>query len=150
MAIGEPVYPNNEVRVAAYSEPGGGPPADEPSYHPNLSPLAYAETRSNLALNSAAENIGSAVGNAVESARTRLQEMKQRFTVIRGRTQRDLSTKASEVAEDLKDQAQHTVIRARTRAELLARRNPFAFIAAATAIGFVFGIVLRIWRDHAE
>ena len=112
--------------------------------------MARAETRSNLALNSAAENIGSAVGSTVESARTRLQEMKQRFTVIRGRTQRDLSIKASEVAEDLKDQAQRTVTDARTRAERLARRNPFAFIAGAAAVGFVLGIVLRIWRDHGD
>jgi ElaB/YqjD/DUF883 family membrane-anchored ribosome-binding protein len=148
--MGKPVYPNNETRFPAYPEPGGSPPADELSYHPNLVPVARAETRSNLALNSAAENIGSAVGSAVGSARTRLQEMKQRFTVIRGREQRDLSAKAGEAAEDLKDQAQRTVIHARTRAELLARRNPFAFIAAATAIGFLVGIVLRIWRDHAE
>lgn len=148
--MAEPVYPNHETRSPAYPEPGGGFPADEPGYHPNRAPVARAETRSNLALNSAAENIGSAVGSTVESARTRLQEMKQRFTVIRGRTQRDLSIKASEVAEDLKDQAQRTVTDARTRAERLARRNPFAFIAGAAAVGFVLGIVLRIWRDHGD
>ena len=147
--MAEPVYPNHEMRFPA-PEPGGGFPADEPNFHPDLAPTARAETRSNLALNSAAENIGSAVGNAVGSARTRLQEMKQRFTVIRGRTQRDLSATASEVSEELKDQVQRTVSDARTRAEILARRNPFGFIAAAAAVGFALGILLRIWRDHAE
>jgi ElaB/YqjD/DUF883 family membrane-anchored ribosome-binding protein len=109
-----------------------------------------AATRDNLALNSAAENIGSAVGNAVENARTRLQEMKERFTVIRGRAQRELSTKAGDVADELKQQAQRTVSDARTRAEHLARRNPLGSIAAAAALGFVMGIVLRLWRDHAD
>lgn len=148
--MAEPVYPNNETRFPAYPEPGGGPAAGEARYHPNLAPVERAATRDNLALNSAAENIGSAVGNAVENARTRLQEMKERFTVIRGRAQRDLSTKASEVADELKQQAQRTVSDARTRAEHLARRNPLEFIAAAAAFGFVMGIVLRLWRDHAD
>jgi ElaB/YqjD/DUF883 family membrane-anchored ribosome-binding protein len=112
--------------------------------------VARTETRSNLALNSAAENIGSAVGSAVENARTRLQEMKQRFTVIRGRAQEDISTKATEVAEDLKEQAQRTVTDARSRAERLARQDPFRFIVMAAAVGVVLGITLRIWRDHAD
>jgi ElaB/YqjD/DUF883 family membrane-anchored ribosome-binding protein len=148
MPMADPVYPNNETRFPAYPEPGGGPA--ETRYHPNLAPVARTETRSNLALNSAAENIGSAVGSAVENARTRLQEMKQRFTVIRGRAQEDISTKATEVAEDLKEQAQRTVTDARSRAERLARQDPFRFIVMAAAVGVVLGIMLRIWRDHAD
>jgi ElaB/YqjD/DUF883 family membrane-anchored ribosome-binding protein len=150
MPMAEPVYPNNETRFPAYPEPRGAPAADEPRYHPNLAPVERAGNRSSLALNSAAENIGSAVGNAVENARTRLQEMKQRFTVIRGRAKEDISTKATEVAEDLKDQAQRTAVEARTRAERLARQDPFRFIMMAAAVGVVLGIMLRIWRDHAD
>jgi ElaB/YqjD/DUF883 family membrane-anchored ribosome-binding protein len=146
--MSDPVYPNNETRFPAYPEPGRSP--GEPRYHPNLAPVARAESRSNLALNNAAENIGSAVGSAVDNARTRLQEMKQRFVVIRGRTQQDLSAKASVMAEDLKLQAQRTVTDARTRAERLARQNPFALISTAAAAGLVLGFVLWIRRDHAD
>jgi ElaB/YqjD/DUF883 family membrane-anchored ribosome-binding protein len=148
MPMADPVYPNNETRFPAYPEPGRGP--GEPRYHPNLAPVSRAETRSNLALNSAAENIGSAVGTAVENARTRLQEMKQRFTLIRGRAQEDISTKASEVAEDLKDQAQRRVTQARSRAELLAQQEPLRVIMMAGVVGVVLGITLRIWRDHGD
>ena len=88
--MAEPVYPNNQTRFPAYPEPGAGPPADQLGYHPNLSPASRTPTRSSLAYNPLAERMGDAVGSAIESVKSipdRLQEMKQRFTVIRGRAQ---------------------------------------------------------------
>ncbi len=151
--MAESVYPKNKTRFPAYSEPGGGPPLHEPRYHSNVAPVGRTETRSNLALSDAAERVGNAVGSAVEKVRElpeRLQQMKERFTVIRGRTQEDLSTKAGEIADDLKQQAQLTVTRARTRARYIAREHPRAVILGAAVVGMVLGIVLRVWRDHAD
>jgi ElaB/YqjD/DUF883 family membrane-anchored ribosome-binding protein len=145
------VYPSNQTRFQAYAEPG--PLTDEPQYHPNFAPAGRVETRSNLVLNSAAERVGNMVGNAVEKVKElpdRLQDMKKRFTVIRGRSTEELSSKAGEMAEDVKEKAQRTVSDARTRAELMARENPMRFIAGAAILGVVLGIVLRFWRDHGD
>lgn len=116
---------------------------------PHLGGPERAASRSNLALNTAAENLGNAVGTAVDRVKRlpdRVQEMKQRFTVIRGRTQQNLASSAG----DLKDQAQRRVAQVRTRARLLARREPLQVIMAAAVLGCVLGVVLRIWRDHAD
>jgi ElaB/YqjD/DUF883 family membrane-anchored ribosome-binding protein len=149
MPMANRVYPNNETRFPAYPEPGAGPPPDEPRYHPNLAPVARTETRSNLALNHAAERVGVIVSSAVEKVKElpdRLQDMKERFTVIRGRAQEDLAARAGDVAEDVRERAQRTV----TRAERLAREYPLGFIAGAAVFGLVLGIALRVWRDHAD
>lgn len=153
-----PVYPNNQTRFPAYPEPGAGPPADEPRYHPNMAPSVHS--RSSLATNPLAERVGEVMGNALESVKNipdRLQDMKERFTVIRGRTQEDLAAKASEVAEDVKERASDARYRAqqmardlRARTELYAREDPLGFIGRAAAVGVVLGIALRIWRDHAD
>ena len=93
------------------------------------------------------------VGNAVEKVKElpdRLQDMKKRFTVIRGRSTEELSGKAGEMAEEVKEKAQRTILDARTRAELMARENPMRFIAGAAILGVVLGIVLRFWRDHGD
>ncbi len=132
--MAEPVYRNSEL--TPYPEPGELPKA-----------LPQSD------IHAAAERVGDAVGSAVEKVKElpgRLQEMKDRFTVIRGRAQRDLSNRAEEIADDLKQQAQLTVSRARTRAERLRREQPLAVILGAAAFGMVLGIVLRIWRDHAD
>jgi ElaB/YqjD/DUF883 family membrane-anchored ribosome-binding protein len=149
--MAKPVYPNNPTPFPAYPEPGTAP--DEPRYHPNFAPAGRAETRSNLALNSAAERVGNMVGNAVEKVKElpdRLQDMKKRFTVIRGRSPEELSSKAGEMAEDMKEKAQRTVSDARSRADRMARENPMRFIAGAAIFGLVLGIVLRLWRDHGD
>jgi ElaB/YqjD/DUF883 family membrane-anchored ribosome-binding protein len=155
-----PVYPNNQTRFPAYPEPGAGPPADEPRYHPNMAPTARAHSRSSLATNPLSERVGEAMGNALESMKNipdRLQDMKERFTIIRGRAQEDLAAKASEVAEDVKERASDARNRAeqmardmRTRTELYASQDPLGFIARAAVVGVVLGIALRIWRDHAD
>ncbi len=145
--MAEPVYPNNQTRFPAYPEPGAGPPA-EPHYS-NLSPASRTPTRSSLAYNPLAEKVGDVVGSAIESVKSlpdRLQEMKQRFTVIRGRAQEDLAARASDVAGDVKERASDL----RSRAQRMAREDPLRFIARAAVAGAVMGIVLRIWRDHAE
>jgi ElaB/YqjD/DUF883 family membrane-anchored ribosome-binding protein len=153
-----PVYPNNQTRFPAYPEPGAGPPADEPRYHPNMAPMAHS--RSSLAASPLAERVGEVMGSALDSVRTipdRLQDMRERFTVIRGRAQEDLAARASEVAEDVKERASDARLRAgqlardlRTRAELYARQDPLGFIARAAVAGIALGIALRIWRDHAD
>ncbi len=132
--MAEPLYRNQQTRTTPFSEPGepASPPSD---------------------MQAAAERVGDAVGSAVEKVKQlpdRLQEMKDRFTVIRGRAQEDLSARASELADDLKQQAQLTVSRARTRADRLRREKPLAVILGAAAVGLVLGIVLRLWRDHAD
>jgi len=148
MPMGDPVYPNNQSRFPAYPEP-----VEEPRYHPNFAPVGRAETRSNLALSSAAERVGELFGSALERVKElpdRLQVMKQRFTVIRGRKQAELSGRASELADDVKQKAQRTVMNARNRAERLAHEKPMHFIAGAVGIGLALGIALRLWRDHGD
>lgn len=152
--MAQPVYPNHETRFPAYPEPGDGPAASELGYDPSPVPVGcVVETRSNLALDHAAERVGNAVGSAVEKVKElpdRLQSMKERFTVIRGRAQRDLKSRATDLAEDFKDQAERTVTQARTRAERLAHEQPLVVILGAAGFGLIMGAALRIWRDHAE
>ena len=101
----------------------------------------------------AAETIGSGVGRAVSAVRDlpdrlrlqqRLEEMKQRFTVIKGRAQED----ALDTAGELKDKASVKWADARTRASRLARQYPFAVVLGAAGAAFILGVALRIWRDH--
>ncbi len=148
MPMADPVYPNNQSRFPAYPEP-----VEEPRYNPNLAPVYRAESRSNLALSSAAERVGNMVGSALERVKElpdRLQGMKRRFTVISGRKQAELSDRASELAGDMKAKARRTVANARTRAERIAHEEPMKFIAGAAAVGMVVGIGLRLWRDHGD
>ncbi len=133
--MAERVY-RDQSAAASYSEPGE-------------LPKALPQSK----IHAAAERVGDTLGGAVGKVKelpARLQEMKDRFTVIRGRAQRDLSNRAEEIADDLKQQAQLTVTRARTRAERIRREKPVAVILGAAAFGLVLGIALRIWRDHAD
>jgi ElaB/YqjD/DUF883 family membrane-anchored ribosome-binding protein len=150
----DPVHPYDETRLPAHPEPVV--PRTPAARRSNLVVVAGSEAHSSAAMNEAAENIGAAVGKAVDTVqhlRDQLQEMKQRFTVIKGRAQQDVTSKAGE----LKKEAAEKVSEARTRAEQLAHRaehlaheNPFQVILAMAGIGLVLGIVLRIWRDHAD
>lgn len=112
-------------------------------------PSARPGPATNHRLNETAEAIGNAVGSAVETVRhlpERLQDMKERFTVIRGRAQEDAATRAAE----LKETAQQKAQQARTRAAHLAREYPLQVIAGVAGGAFILGFVLRIWRSkHA-
>jgi len=149
--MADSVYPNNQTRFPAYPEPGPSP--GEPRYHPNYAPVGRAHYRSNLALSNAAERMGNIFGSAIEKVKElpdRLQDMKHRFTLIRGRSQEELSDRAGEMAEDVKEQAQRTFSNVRSRAERLAREEPLRFIGGAALAGMALGIGLRLWRDHGD
>ncbi len=97
-------------------------------------------------LNGTAEAIGSAVGSAVDTVRhlpERLQEMKERFTVIRGRVQEN----AASTAQDWKETARDKAEQARSRAAQLAHDYPLHVIAGVAGLGFILGVTLRIWRS---
>jgi ElaB/YqjD/DUF883 family membrane-anchored ribosome-binding protein len=125
----------------------------------------------NPRLNTAAESVGTALGSAVVQVRRlpdRLQEAKQRFTVIRGRkgeqaksamndavakareTGEELADKARVAGDELKVTAQEKLAQARTRTERMAHDYPLHVIGASAAAGMLMGIVLRLWRDHAS
>lgn len=135
-------------------------PERELPEHATPSRLGHIPVTPNPRLHSAAESVGTALGTAVTRARhlpDRLQDAKARFTVIRGRKQRDLKESADEAVDRIRDasvevkaQARETVAQARTRAEHLAHEYPLDFIAGAAAFGVLLGIGLRIWRDHAS
>jgi hypothetical protein len=102
------------------------------------------------ALNGAAERLGSALGSAVERVKElprRLEEMKQRFTVIRGRTREDAAAAAAEWNQT----ARQKLRVARNRAQLLADEHPVEVVLGAAGLAFVVGFMLRIWRSgHAR
>ena len=115
-----------------------------------VAPISTAEfggaNARNPRLNETAEAIGNAVGVAVESVRhlpERLQEVKERLTVLRGRSEEQA---ASQLA-DLKETARERAEIARTRAAYYTREYPLHVIAAIGGAGFVLGIALRIWRS---
>ncbi len=104
--------------------------------------------RSRPRLNGTAEAIGSAVGTAVETVRhlpDRLQDMKARFTVVRGRAREQAAIRA----EDWKQTARSRVYEARNRAQFYAREYPLHVIAATAGAAFILGFALRIWRSRA-
>ncbi len=118
-------------------------PVDDPNRE---LPAEAAATR-NPRLNETAEAIGGAVGSAVDTVRhlpERLQEMKERFTVIRGRVQEDAATTATEWKETAREKA----AQARNRAAQLAHDYPLHVIAAVAGLGFILGVALRIWRSR--
>lgn len=93
-------------------------------------------------LRETAETVGSAFGRAVNRARElphRLAEMKQRFTVIRGRAREE----AAIAAENVGETAQQKFQRVRTS----AHDYPIQFILGTGAVCFALGAVLRIWRS---
>ena len=149
MSMAEPISPQSTDWTA--SRPGQGTSAGPATSDPErLLPEQGTETyRGANRITSTAESIGNAVGTAVERVKQlpqRLQDMKKRFTVIRGRAQDQALDKASE----LKNSAAATARQARNRAERMAHENPLAFIAGAALLGAVLGVALRIWRDSRE
>ncbi len=128
-------------------------PVDDPNRElPGREPILVREFPQRTyspRLNGTAEAIGSAVGSAVVSVRhlpDRLQEMKERFTVIRGRAREEAASRAA----DLRVTAREKAREARTRAAHYSREYPLHVIAAAAGLGFIVGIVMRIWRSRRD
>jgi ElaB/YqjD/DUF883 family membrane-anchored ribosome-binding protein len=98
-------------------------------------------------LNEAAEQIGSTVGRAVRNVRhlpEQLGELKDRFTVIRGRGKRVAGKKAQEAKEAAVERVQRT----RRRIDTLVNEYPVEVILAAAGAAFLLGVTLRIWRSN--
>ena len=145
MSMGDPVYPNVRSPEPAEKVPAG-----------RLLPVdseVVARRVPAMRVQDAAETIGSGVGRAVNAVRElperlrlqqRLEDMKRRFTVIKGRAQEDALDRAGE----LKEKAGDKLADVRTRASRLARQYPFGVVLGAAGAGFILGVALRIWRDH--
>lgn len=109
-------------------------------------PLGEIPGEPTAKLRETAETVGSAVGRAVSKARDlprRLAEMKQRFTVVRGRAREEAATTAEEVRENARQKFQQ----AQTRVQHYAHEYPVHFILGVGAAAFVFGLFLRLWRS---
>ena len=114
--------------------------------YPDSRPLGEIPEKPSPRLRGTAETVGSAVGKVMNTARDlprRVAEMKERFTVIRGRTQEN----AASTAEDLKETAKQKARQAQTRVQHYAHEYPLQFIGAVGAAGVVLGIILRVWRS---
>lgn len=106
-----------------------------------------AQERAKARINEMAETIGYAVGTAVETVRElprRLQYLKQRFIVIRGRSRED----AAAAAAEWRQTAEQKMAETRTRAHQLSQQYPLQVILGFAMAGFVLGFALRIWRSH--
>ena len=186
MPMADPVYPNPQVGASDPLHPSASIITDPERELPErATPSRLGEIPGdsvNPRLNSAAESVGSALGSAVVQVRRlpeRLQDAKQRFTVIRGRkgeqarsamndavakaretgeelaakaraTGEELADKARTAGEGLRDTAQEKFAQARKQTERMAHDYPLHTIGSAAAFGLLMGIVLRLWRDHAS
>src|SRR5256885_1186708 len=86
---------------------------------------------SNPRLTQTAEAVGSAVGSAVR----RVDEVRERFKVIRGKAEETAAARS----EELK--------RAAEEWKHLANERPLQIIGGAAVAGFAIGIALRTWRS---
>jgi ElaB/YqjD/DUF883 family membrane-anchored ribosome-binding protein len=104
----------------------------------------------------AAENAGGRLGSVVSRAKQipefmsdRMQDLKRRFRLIRGRaSESDVAENLRAKASDAADAASRTARQARSRADYYAHSYPIQFIAAAAATGFFVGFLLRLGRDE--
>ncbi len=115
--------------------------------YPDARPLGEIPGEPAPKLRETAETVGSAVGRAVNRARElphRLAEMKERFTVIRGRAREEAATKAEEAGETARQKLQH----AQTRIQHYAHDYPIQFILGVGAGCFALGVIMRIWRSN--
>lgn len=152
--------PNAIPRIR--SLPTGLLPEDTPSRPIGEFPPTDATPQSETPLQNAGEAVGNAIGVAVNQAKdipNRLQDgvehLKRRFRVITGGGAAGLSQRASELAgetgnraSEAADEFRHQVRHWESRARHHARHNPFQFVTAAAAAGFVVGFLLRLWRDE--
>ena len=129
-------------------------PAPIPTAERSLPPGNPGDDR----LNEAAEQIGSTVGRAVRTVKQlpdQLETLKDRFTVIQGRSRGAAAEKARELkdaagarARELKDAAGEQIQRTRRRFDELVDEYPLQVILGAAAIAFLMGISLRVWRSN--
>jgi len=92
------------------------------------------------------EDAQAAVDEAVERVRETGEQIKEQAR----ETGEQLMERARTTGHELKEQAQVRLAQARSRAQVMAHQEPFRVIAMSAASGFVMGIVLRLWRDHAS
>lgn len=142
---GRTEVPNFDTYPAPSPGPEGVPPERQ---------LETELPASNERLNRTAENVGTAVGTAVNAVRDlpdRLQDMKQRLKIVRGAGEPskadEIKVKAKEKADELKETAGRKIDEARSRATHLANQYPIQVILAAGAIAFAVGLILRLWRS---
>lgn len=141
----EPVVPVNNMGIASENEPLIRPIVPEREL-PVESVVVEEPAELNPRLRDTAESVGTAVGKAVGKVREfprRVSEMKERFTVVRGRAQED----AASTAGELKESARQKVDQVRSRVQYYSREYPLQFLAGVGATCFVLGFALRIWRS---
>lgn len=148
--MSEPVTPMDELSNTEYPRPAALP---RPSQHELAElpvaelPVAEQQGRQYPRVSAAAETVGTIVGRTVERVRElphRIQGLRERFTVISGRTREDAATAAAEWKETAKQKAYET----RNRAQHLAHEYPLQTILGTAAVAFVLGFALRIWRSN--
>ena len=73
----------------------------------------------------------------------RIEDLRSRFQVIRGRASENLH----ETAGDLRHDARHNLRQMRSRAQHLAHEYPIHFVLGAAASAFAIGFLLGWWRQ---
>lgn len=135
--------------------------------------LPAAERDANTRLKEVAAQTGRTTGKAVAAVREiprRTQEASNQAQSTAGSTVEDIKTRVSDAADQArqtvaetydktKQQAAETYERTRARASDLMQRArvrshqivndyPLHVIATAAAVGFVAGVILRVWRSN--
>ena len=136
--------------------------AREPRFSPERRLAEVLPRRkSNTRLNEAAEAIGTALGQAVNTAREAsrqgsgvAEESKQavqdKVLRAKGRTAEtldDVRDSSAQAYEDVRDKTVEIIENARRRARYLADEYPLQIIATAAGLGFLAGVQLRIRRS---
>ena len=130
----------SRARIARASHPGelGEWPirTTRPGVHPPADRAGYA--------------LGSAVGRSrqmrlhlQDQVHDRLDDLRSRFEVIRGRTSENLH----ETASDLRHDARRNLREMRSRAQHLAHDYPIHFVLGAAGTAFAIGFLLGWWRQ---
>lgn len=98
-------------------------------------------------LDETAEAVGNRMGATLETMRNelprRLADLRQRFTVIRGR----VAENAAAVAAEGKQSAQQKLRAVRTRTSVMVDRYPLQILAGVAVATFALGLWLRAWRS---
>ena len=135
-------------------------------------PPALPPAEQNRKLNEAAAKIGRTAGKTTASVRelprrasdaaeetratgaNKMDELRDRVSQAAGQAQQSVSeayerakTQATRSYNQARRQTADTLVAARSRARHLMHEYPFHVIATAAAIGFVAGVLLRIWRS---
>jgi ElaB/YqjD/DUF883 family membrane-anchored ribosome-binding protein len=143
----EPVVPlDNDASAEQGSRVHPQPVGELPVASDITAPQPQTTAEPSPRMRDTAETVGTAVGKAVGKVRElprQMAELKERFTVIRGRARES----ATSTAEEFRQNARQRAYQARTRVEQVAHEYPLQFILAVGAAGFVLGFALRVWRS---